>query len=442
MEAIFSCCAGLDVHKKTVVACIRRLEPDGQVDQRVRTFGTMTDELLELADWLAGQGVIQVALESTGVFWKPVFNLLEARFTMIVVNAQHIKQVPGRKTDVKDCQWIAQLLQHGLLRASFVPPRPIRELRDLTRQRTQLIRQRATQANRLQKVLEDANIKLAGVATDILGRSGRAMIQALIAGESDPARMAELARRRMRAKIPLLVRALTGRVTDHHRYQLRTLMEQVEHLEGRIERLDARVQEVAAPLAAEVERLSTIPGINLPGGRGDHRRGGRRHDGVPDGGPSLLVGRDVAGQSPECRQALQRADDQGQPVAEVGAGPGGLGGQPHQADSVEPGLPSVGQADRQETGGGRRGSEDLEAGLRVVDASDGLSGAIGSGPGGLNARPEGQTARRATSEQRTGPREQKAWSPSSVVICTVIGLWIRHYCTGVSRGHRVRRGQL
>jgi transposase len=262
MEVIFSCCAGLDVHKKTVVACVRRLEPDGRVDQQVRTFGTMTDELLALADWLAGQGVVQVALESTGVFWKPVFNLLEARFTLTVVNAQHIKQVPGRKTDVKDCQWIAQLLQHGLLRASFVPPRPIRELRDLTRQRTQLIRQRATQANRLQKVLEDANIKLAGVATDILGTSGRAMIRALIAGESDPARMAELARRRMRAKIPLLVRALTGRVTDHHRYQLRALMEQVEHLEGRIERLDAWIQEVIAPFAAEVERLATIPGVN------------------------------------------------------------------------------------------------------------------------------------------------------------------------------------
>ena len=201
----------------------------------------MTDELLELADWLSGHGVVQVALESTGVFWRPVFNLLEARFTLLVVNAAHIKQVPGRKTDVKECQWIAQLLQHGLLRPSFVPPRPIRELRDLTRQRTQLIRQRATQANRLQKVLEDANIKLAGVATDILGTSGRAMIRALIAGETDPARMAELARRRMRAKIPLLVRALTGRVTDHHRYQLRALMEQVEQLEGRIERLDARM---------------------------------------------------------------------------------------------------------------------------------------------------------------------------------------------------------
>jgi transposase len=206
--------------------------------------------------------VTQVAMESTGVYWKPVYNLLETRFTILVVNAQHIKQVPGRKTDVKDCQWIAQLLQHGLLRASFVPPRPIRQLRDLTRQRTQLIRQRATMANRLQKVLEDANIKLASVATDILGASGRAMIRALIAGEEDPARLADLARRRLRAKIDLLVLALTGQVSDHHRFQLRGLMEQVEHLDGGIEQLDGRILEATTPFEAELARLMTIPGLS------------------------------------------------------------------------------------------------------------------------------------------------------------------------------------
>jgi transposase len=262
MEVIIPRCAGLDVHKRTVVACVRRLEADGRIDQEVRTFGTMTADLLNLADWLAACGATQVAMESTGVYWRPVFNLLEARFTLLVVNAQHIKQVPGRKTDVKDCQWIAQLLQHGLLRPSFVPPRPIRELRDLTRQRTQLIRQRAIQANRLQKVLEDANIKLAGVATDILGTSGRAMIRALIAGETDPARMAELARRRMRAKIPLLVLALTGQVTDHHRFQLRGLMEQVQRLDGGVEQLDDRILEATTPFEAELARLMTIPGLS------------------------------------------------------------------------------------------------------------------------------------------------------------------------------------
>jgi transposase len=262
MEVIIPRCAGLDVHKRTVVACVRRLEADGRIDQEVRTFGTMTADLLNLADWLAVCGVTQVAMESTGVYWKPVYNLLEARFTILVVNAQHIKQVPGRKTDVKDCQWIAQLLQHGLLRAGFVPPRPIRQLRDLTRQRTQLIRHRATMANRLQKVLEDANIKLASVATDILGVSGRAMIRALIAGEQDPARLADLARRRLRAKTELLVLALTGQVSDHHRFQLRGLMEQVERLDRGIEQLDGRILEATTPFEAELARLMTIPGLS------------------------------------------------------------------------------------------------------------------------------------------------------------------------------------
>jgi transposase len=262
MDVLHHRCAGLDVHKKTVVACLRSVTPSDGVDQQIRTFGTMTADLLELADWLAAHGVTDVAMESTGVYWKPVFNLLEGRFAVILVNAQHIKQVPGRKTDVKDCQWIAQLLQHGLLRPSFIPPRSIRELRDLTRQRTQLTRQRVTVGNRIQKVLEDANIKLAGVASDVLGVSGRAMIAALIGGEQDPARMADLAKRRLRAKIPQLTRALHGQVTEHHRFQLRALMQQIGHLEGQVELIDGRIAEMTAPFAPEIERLVTIPGIN------------------------------------------------------------------------------------------------------------------------------------------------------------------------------------
>jgi transposase len=262
MDILQRCCAGLDVHKKTVVACVRKSNPSGEVEQPVRTFGPMTDDLRELAGWLASCAVTQVARESTGVYWKPVFNLLEGRFTVILVNAQHIKPVPGRKTDVKDCQWIAQLLQHGLLRPRFIPPRPIRELRDLTRQRTQLIRQRVTTCNRVQKVLEDANIKLAGVASDILGVSGRAMIAALIGGEQDPARIADLAQRRLRAKIPQLRRALNGQVTDHDRFQLRSLMQQVASLDGLIEQIAGRIAEVTAPYAGQIERLVTIPGIN------------------------------------------------------------------------------------------------------------------------------------------------------------------------------------
>jgi transposase len=261
MDILYRCCAGLDVHKKTVVACVRRIDAAGQARQEIRTFGTMTCDLLALSDWLAEQGVEQVAMESTGVYWKPVFNILEGRFAVMLVNAQHIKQVPGRKTDVKDCAWIAQLLQHGLLRASFVPPPPIRELRDLTRQRTQLVAEKATAANRLQKVLEDANIKLASVATDVMGVSGRDMLEAIIAGEDDAEKLADKARKRLRNKIPALQTALRGRVTEHHRFQLRLLLDHVTHLEALIGRLGGRIEEVMAPLAAAVERLTTIPGV-------------------------------------------------------------------------------------------------------------------------------------------------------------------------------------
>jgi transposase len=261
MDILYRCCAGLDVHKKTVVACVRCLDQAGRVSQEVRTFGTMTADLLALADWLAERGVTHAAMESTGVFWKPGFNLLEWRVNVILVNAQHVRQVPGRKTDVKDSQWLADLLQHGLLKASFVPPAPIRELRDLTRQRAQLVADKATVANRIQKVLEDANIKLGCVATDVLGVSGRDMIEALIAGETDPEQLADKARKRLRAKIPALQAALCGRVTDHHRFQLRLLMDHLVQLEALIGRLVTRIEEVMAPFAEAAQRLMTIPGV-------------------------------------------------------------------------------------------------------------------------------------------------------------------------------------
>jgi transposase len=259
MEPLHRCCAGLDVHKKTVVACVRTIGPDGQARTETRTFGTMTADLLALADWLEGRGTRQV--ESTGVYWKPVFHILEGRFEVMVVNARHIKNVPGRKTDVKDAGWIAELLQHGLLRPSFIPPPPVRELRDLTRQRTQLVRDRATVVNRVQKVLEDANIKLASVATDVMGVSGRAMIRELIAGNTVADDLAALARARLRAKIPELRQALDGRVTDHHRFQLRMLMEQVEHLEGWVTELGARIEQLMRPFSDAAQRLAMIPGV-------------------------------------------------------------------------------------------------------------------------------------------------------------------------------------
>jgi transposase len=262
MEIVLRCCAGLDVHKKSVVACIRRITDSGRLEEKVCYFGTTTAELLALADWLAAAGVRQVAMESTGVYWKPVFNLLEPQFEVMLVNPQHITKVPGRKTDVIDSQWIAQLLQYGLLRPSFIPPLPIRQLRDLTRQRSQLVRHRATACNRIQKVLEDTNIKLASVAADILGVSGRLMLEALIRGVDDPVVLAELARGRMRSKIPALREALRGQVLDHHRFQLRELLDQVTDLDDRITRLSGQIATVIAPFSSAVERLQTIPGVD------------------------------------------------------------------------------------------------------------------------------------------------------------------------------------
>jgi transposase len=261
MDRILDRCAGLDVHKKTVVACIRRTGPDGGVDSQVRTFGTMTADLLALADWLDAHGVGHVAMESTGVYWEPIFNILEGHFEVMLVNAGRLKQVPGRKTDVKDAEWIAQLLQHGLLSPGFIPEPEIRELRELTRQRTELVRDQAAVANRIQKVLEDANIKLGDVASDVLGVSGRAMIRAIIAGQDDPARLADLAKRRLRAKIPELERALQGRATEHHRFLLRALMDQIESLESLIARFEARIDEAIEPMSEAASRLRGIPGV-------------------------------------------------------------------------------------------------------------------------------------------------------------------------------------
>src|SRR5216110_229047 len=213
MENVFACCAGLDIHQKSVEACVRRLEPTGPLHQQTRHWGTMTRDLLAMADWMAAQGVTHVAMESTGVYWKPIYNILESRFTVLLVNARHLKQVPGRKSDVRDCQWIAQLLQHGLLKGSFVPPRAQRELRDLTRHRAQLVEEKTRTVNRLHKVLEDGNIKLASVATDILGVSGRAMLEALMEGQEDPVKLADFAQRQLRGKIPELEKALEGHLT-------------------------------------------------------------------------------------------------------------------------------------------------------------------------------------------------------------------------------------
>ncbi len=261
MDRLYDCCCGLDVHKQTVVACLIRPTPGVGQTKTIRTFGTTTEELDALADWLAEAGCTQVAMESTGVYWKPVYNRLDGRFTVTVANAQHIKTMPGRKTDVKDCEWIADLLQHGLVTASFIPDQGQRDLRDLTRTRTTLVDERSRSIQRLQKVLEDANIKLAGVASDIMGVSARQMLDALVAGTSDPATMAELAKGRLRKKRAALERALTGHLRDHHRALIAMHLEHIDFLEEQIEQLSHQIAELLLPFEAELRRLETIPGI-------------------------------------------------------------------------------------------------------------------------------------------------------------------------------------
>ena len=256
MESIIERCCGLDVHKKSVVACA--ITPEVQ---EVRTFRTMTRDLLALADWLKDHRVTQVAMESTGVYWKPVYNLLEDEFSVMVVNARHMKAVPGRKTDVKDAEWIADLLRHGLLRSSFIPGRPQRELRELTRYRRSLVQERTREANRIQKVLEGANVKLGSVATDVLGVSGRAMLQALSEGEEDPKALAELARGRLREKREELEEALRGLMGPHQRFMLAIQLDRLNCLDGQIETLDLEVARRVDPFEETVAAVDTIPGI-------------------------------------------------------------------------------------------------------------------------------------------------------------------------------------
>lgn len=250
MEVIMRRCAGLDIHKASVWACVLTLDDQDRSHKTIRKFGTTTHELRNLRKWLSAQGVTHVAAESTGVYWKPIWNVLEeGPFKLLLCNAHHLKQVPGRKTDARDCEWIAHLLRHGLLRGSFVPSRGLRELRDLTRLRVKTTGEKSAAANRLQKVLEDANVKLSSVASDVLGKSGRAMIEALIEGEDDPRKLAQLARKRLRAKLPQLRFALEGVVTEHHRFMLRLLYDQVLHAEAVLERLDERIAELTGSAA-------------------------------------------------------------------------------------------------------------------------------------------------------------------------------------------------
>jgi transposase len=259
MRVVYERCAAIDLHKKTAVTTIMITHPDGRVEEHLRTFSTMTSDLLALDDWLRSYGIEVVAMESTGIFWRPVFNLLEEGRTIILVNAQHMKAVPGRKTDAKDSQWLADLLRHGLLSASFIPPAPIRQLRDLTRYRKMLVQERAQEINRLQKVLETANIKLAAVATDVLGKSGRDMLNALIKGGQDPEVLAELARGRLRAKLPDLRLALDGRVEPHHQFLLQQILAHTDFLEQSIAKVQQEIDDRLVVYQEAVTLIQSLP---------------------------------------------------------------------------------------------------------------------------------------------------------------------------------------
>ena len=264
MDVVYERCAGLDVHKRQVVACLLVSDP-GAPDKRraeVRRFGTMTGDLEQLRAWLAAAGCTHVALESTGTYWQPVWNVLEeGPFVLVLVNPQHMKAVPGRKTDVKDCEWIADLLRHGLLRGSFVPPAEQREWRELTRYRQSLIAERTAEVNRLQKVLESANVKLGSVASNVVGRSGREMLDALVQGTTDPAVLADLARGRLREKLPALERALTGRFGRHHRFLVARQLAHLDALDALIAEVEAEIEARLRPFEPAVERLDAIPGV-------------------------------------------------------------------------------------------------------------------------------------------------------------------------------------
>jgi len=261
MDVIYPRCAGLDVHKQTVVACVR-IARDGAPLQEVRTFHTTTSGLLALADWLDSFGVEHVAMEATGVYWKPVWHVLEGHFELVLANAAHVKNVPGRKTDVNDAMWLADLLAHGLIRASFVPPAAVQELRTLTRTRKQFVRERAAHVQRIEKVLEDANLKLSVVISDILGKGGRAVLQALIDGHSEPEFLASCITTRVKASRAELLEALRGRVSAHHRFMLKVHLSHIDALDKAIAAIETEVGAGLAPFRQAAKLLSTMPGLS------------------------------------------------------------------------------------------------------------------------------------------------------------------------------------
>jgi transposase len=427
MDVLYPRCAGLDVHKKSVVACRIHTVGNGHKNQEIATFGTTTPELLRLLDWLRAGECTHVAMESTGDYWKPVYYLLEGHLELLLVNARHIQAVPGRKTDVKDAEWIADLLRHGLLKASFVPPRAQRDLRDLTRQRTKLVEERARVVNRVQKVLESANIKLSSVATDLQGVSARAMLEALVAGQADPATMAELARGRMREKREALVAALTGCVREHHRFLLTTHLEHMEFLDEQIAQFSQRIAEAIEELSGPPDpphepRASGGPGRGGPragaagglapaaqlspgdpaagpdpgggGGRGGEDPGGAwdRYAPVSVGCACGELGGADAGKQRECGETAAREDPPGQPDVAESVGAGSTRGDPHEGELLRRALPTTETATWEEASD--RGGGACAAGrhLSGAAAAGGVRRAGRRLPGPTPAREDGEAA--------------------------------------------------
>lgn len=260
MEVVIPVCCGVDIHKETAVCCLRKVKGE-EVTSEVRSFSTMTGGLRDLKAWLLSEGCTHVAVESTGVYWKPMFNILEESFTVILVNARHVKHVPGRKTDVKDCEWLAKLLQCGLLKGSFIPPKPIRELRDLTRYRKQLVHDLSSEKNRVQKVLEDTNIKFSSVATNVFCLSGMKILEALTAGETDGESLAKLAVGKLKSKADQLSKSLEGQVSEHHLFMIKRSLEHIAYLQKSIKRVGSEIEKKMAPHKDDYQRLQTIPGV-------------------------------------------------------------------------------------------------------------------------------------------------------------------------------------
>jgi transposase len=376
MDVVYSHCCGLDVHKREMVACLVSPGSDGEPVRTIRAFGTMTADILALADWLVAAGCTHLAMESTGVYWKPIWNLLEGQVELVLVNARHVKAVPGRKTDVRDCEWLADLLRHGLLTGSVVPDRAQRELRELTRYRTSLVRERTAETNRLQKTLEGANIKLASVATDILGKSGREILAALVAGEVDGAELAQLAHGRLREKLVQLEVALVGDFGPHQRFLVAQQLAHIDFLDASIAQVSAEIAERVRPEEEAIARLDTIPGIG------------------PAVAETLLaeIGVDLtrfptakhlaswAGLCPGNHEsagcplgdAPRWGHPEGKSLAASESGSGGARRGPHQGHLSSGAVPTLGSPSWPGEGRGRRRPLDLGHRLPRVDRGNGL----------------------------------------------------------------------